>query len=500
MKHDFISLAYLYIKKNIFLLGMLFLLFVSLFSSIQGNDIWWHLKTGEYILHETVIPHTDIFSFTVPDNEWIDLSWGFQVFSYLIFSVAGIKGLIFTKTFILALTLFLMVMPFPKKTSPVYILITFFPIIILFKIRAFMRPEIFSYFFAGFYFYLLRLYAQKEKYGLIWFLPLVQLLWVNMHSLFFIGPLIYTFFLFDYYIRKGQTNSGDFKQLLIVWLLICLINIINPYGLTGVVFPLELFSRISGKSEIFCYIEEFQPLLSSLVNVKIKLAVFALLGSIIFLFSLKKELRRLFYLGVFFIFVFLTFKAMRNVPLLALICGTIIFDWLRSACSKMGVFSKRTEIFLCICISLIMILFFVDTKMKVPYLRFHEKFTPVSAVKFLKEQKIEGNIFNVSVGTGGYLIWEMWPRQKVFTDARLEVYDEKFYREYFSIFGSYSKWLETVKKYDIEYALLDYTRMRKFLNPKLARDYQDFLSKLYDDHNWKMIYIDHLCVIFKREG
>src|SRR5262245_2930042 len=58
-------------------------------------DMWWHLRTGEYILQHG-IPREDVFSFTVPDHEWITHEWLSQVFMWLVYQVGGFPGLIVT--------------------------------------------------------------------------------------------------------------------------------------------------------------------------------------------------------------------------------------------------------------------------------------------------------------------------------------------------------------------------------------------------------------------
>jgi hypothetical protein len=46
---------------------------------------------------------------------------------------------------------------------------------------------------------------------------------------------------------------------------------------------------------------------------------------------------------------------------------------------------------------------------------------PTTAVRLMKEGRWPGNLYNDYVW-GGYLIWELWPKRKVFIDGRAEVY------------------------------------------------------------------------------
>ena len=49
-------------------------------------DIWWHLKSGQWILAHGRVPFLDIFTFSSSNRVWIDLHWGFQVALALAFA------------------------------------------------------------------------------------------------------------------------------------------------------------------------------------------------------------------------------------------------------------------------------------------------------------------------------------------------------------------------------------------------------------------------------
>src|SRR5215212_628416 len=46
---------------------------------LKDTDFWWHLRTGDWIRQNGRVPVTDLYTFTVPQNPWIDLHWLFQV-------------------------------------------------------------------------------------------------------------------------------------------------------------------------------------------------------------------------------------------------------------------------------------------------------------------------------------------------------------------------------------------------------------------------------------
>jgi hypothetical protein len=85
----------------VFLSVLLFLSFIIAFFKITDSDVWWHLKTGEYILAHG-IPSTDPFSFTAAGNHWVTHEWLAEVLFYLLYKLGGFTLLIAFKAAISA--------------------------------------------------------------------------------------------------------------------------------------------------------------------------------------------------------------------------------------------------------------------------------------------------------------------------------------------------------------------------------------------------------------
>ena len=63
---------------------------------ISGNDFWWHIKAGEWILENHAIPKVGIFSWYAMDNnlEWVSHEWLSEVLLYLVYSILGSIGIL----------------------------------------------------------------------------------------------------------------------------------------------------------------------------------------------------------------------------------------------------------------------------------------------------------------------------------------------------------------------------------------------------------------------
>jgi hypothetical protein len=69
--------------------------------SVVDNDIWWHLKVGDWIIEHSAFPHTGTLSRTAADRPWMAYSWIYEVllsFFHYRFHLMGVAvyGLLLT--------------------------------------------------------------------------------------------------------------------------------------------------------------------------------------------------------------------------------------------------------------------------------------------------------------------------------------------------------------------------------------------------------------------
>src|SRR3989344_6933911 len=206
-----------FLKKNylfILIFGLLAVFLVHNFDSI-GQDIGRHLKMGEIIWQTKEVPKTNSFSFTESDFPFTNHHWLSEVIFFGVFSWFGFTGLVLFKI-IFVLAAFLLLFFIAKKYATFWpLVISFLLSIFIFISRTEVRPEIFSFLMSALFLSALfkakydpnwKLKIKNLKFSPLWFLPLAQLLWVNLHIYFFIGPLVFVAFfvdrLFQYEIRN----------------------------------------------------------------------------------------------------------------------------------------------------------------------------------------------------------------------------------------------------------------------------------------------------------
>ena len=176
------------------------LIFIVSHRAIFDLDIWLHLKAGEYILQNKIIPTFDIFSFTLNSKPWVDHEWLFQALCSLVYNKWSAEGLIMLQTYVILMSFFVLFLIGRRQISSylevgVFLFVAAYACLSRFNIR----PEIFSLFFFSLYLYLLRFYIAQK---VIWLLILVQILWVNILGYFFLGPLTTFLFLASEFLRR----------------------------------------------------------------------------------------------------------------------------------------------------------------------------------------------------------------------------------------------------------------------------------------------------------
>ncbi len=207
---------------------------------LKDTDFWWHLRTGDLIRQTGQVPRTDIYTFTLPPGSpWIDLHWGFQVALSWGYAHGGVVGLNLAKCAITCAAMLLLVTA-RRRDWPVWaMLLAWLPALLVLSGRMYVRPETLSLLFLACYLAILFRWDRSPWLALA--LPVVQVVWVNVQGLFVLGPIVLSFALLDAALRPGSFAPGRRRWWRIVGLATLLTGLaclVNPYGLTGALYPL----------------------------------------------------------------------------------------------------------------------------------------------------------------------------------------------------------------------------------------------------------------------
>jgi len=213
---------------------------------LKDTDIFWHLRTGDLIRQTGQVPHTDIFTFTSNGRPWIDLHWLFQIAVSWVYEHGGVVALNLGKCVITCAAL-LFLLTARRREWPVWVMVlAWLPALLVLGGRMYVRPETLTLLYLSIF---LAIITRWEQFpGLALLLPLVQVAWVNSHGLFVLGPIVLSFGLIDAALRGGIMAAERrrwWRTTLAASLLTGAACMINPYGITGALYPLELAGTMS---------------------------------------------------------------------------------------------------------------------------------------------------------------------------------------------------------------------------------------------------------------
>jgi tetratricopeptide (TPR) repeat protein len=208
---------------------------------LKDTDFWWHLRTGDLIRQGEPIPRADIYTFGAAGHPWIDLHWGFQVALSWGFARGGIVALNLAKCAITCVAVLLLITA-RRRGWPVWvILLAWLPALLVLGGRMYVRPETLTLLYLAIDLVIVFHWGRFPLLALL--LPVVQVAWVNSQGLFVLGPIVLAFALVDALLRRGSLAPERKRWWGLVGLatfLTLLACLLNPYGLTGAIYPAQL--------------------------------------------------------------------------------------------------------------------------------------------------------------------------------------------------------------------------------------------------------------------
>jgi hypothetical protein len=225
-------------------------------AHLADPDIWWHMRTGEWMVQNHQIPHADPFSASTLGRPWVDYCWLFDAGSYWIIPRFDLVSIIRFETVMRIVTagamfcLLRLLMPGFWK-SAVLTTIAMLGMAWVFP----PRPGAFSVLFFVLELYVFFLAQRRSNPRLLWILPALLCLWANIHIEFVTGLFLLGVLCLEPYLdaaaqmrRPARLSRPDafHRQLWLAFAASLVAVMVNPYGpkLLGTVFQYARDSRI----------------------------------------------------------------------------------------------------------------------------------------------------------------------------------------------------------------------------------------------------------------
>lgn len=356
--------------------------------------------------------------------------------------------------------------------------------LLLLGVRSDIRPEVMSMVCLSLFMLILYKVRESNNKKLLFFLIPIELLWVNLHIYFFVGPLLIVLFLLDDLIahRYSFTNTKIYGVCLLGTLIAM---VINPNGVTGAAFPLLVLHNYG------LPVVENQSLLTLFTlyhATEILLPFIVILLLFTILFMTKKQTKPIDWL-LAVVFSFVALIVFRNILLFVFATFLLFTNQLNLLSKKQHLFFQKISNLLSFFIFTLLLLFlllFILRNITNNGFGFGVKAYEENAVNFLVSNKIQGPIYN-NFDSGDYLSYRLYP-QRVFVENRPEAYPASFFQQiYLPMQNNPEIFNKLAKKYHFNAVFISYWDNTPW-GTKL-------LQYLINTSHFKIVYLDTSTVI-----
>lgn len=480
---------------------------------LSDGGIGWHVRTGQMIAATHVIPRVDSFSSTMSGRPWFAWEWLYDLAVGQLERVAGLNGVVWLTALTIALVFswtFRLLMQ--RGVSLALALVLVLLAASASMVHFFARPHVISWLFTLVWFWILDT-TELEGWGAdggvrkqnrkLWLLPLLMLVWVNVHGGFLVGfALLGIYWASPVYTwaRLRETRWEDAmlklrarnraRQLFIVGIFTLLATYCNPYGWR---LYTHIYQYLTNRF-LIDHIDEFQS--PNFHGVAERCFALLMLIALVALAARTRRVRLSEGLVVLFA-VYAGIYAVRNVPvsslLLVLVAGPLLEPrmarmrlplsefWARMKDIELNLDGHFWPIVGAVAAFSIAVNGGNAGSRHLMDAHFGSSRFPVEAVSHLEQGKTWGPILAPDYW-GGYLIYRLYPKTRVVVDDRHDFYGESFLRDYVTMIHAERGWEKFLTEHDVCCILVPQgSALANIL--ALSRD-------------WKEIYRDDVAVAF----
>jgi len=518
-----------YMRRNLDerLLIFLFLLSVFILSiiKIEDTDTWMHLSLGRLIWESRGIPAKEVFVYTATEMPFSYSSWLFGLIYFLTYKFFNIYGVILLKALIVTATFYIILKDslLPHKNYVIAIVVISISIFFM-RERFVERPDMVAFMAIAFTIYSLNAFILWDK-KYIYVLPVVHLLWANMHSSINLMVIIFSSFISGGIVMMLIERKGTIKflmtpspQKLKIMIFIAIgsfiFSLLNPNFINQYFFAAQFLGKYTWyKQQI---VELAKPTWGSFKYPYIISSVVLLSFIIDFILAFRKRLKKnsdnspvmpsLSHLFLIVPFIFLSFTAVRFIFPLVVIATPVLVRNISLPFNTIKITNSGIKKIVYVCLVIwiltypVLLLGGIINGLASENKRFgfgiNYETVPEGALRYMDEKGITGRIFNL-FQWGGYIVWRDFPKRSVFIDPRGYVPADLIEKQDLAL-GRKSVMTELEKRYGFDIALLTY-RM-DFGDQSLLLEHDDYVDVLLSNPEWAPVYWDDVSILYLRRG
>jgi len=424
--------------RRLFVIILALGLFIMAARSVTDPDVWWHLRTGQLMLENHKILHSDPYSFTKLGQPWVDHEWLSQILIYGLYRMAGWGALIAGFAAIIAGAYLIVFLRAPGRPY-VAGAITVWGAVASIPCWG-VRPQMLTLLLSSVLLLILERSEQNPK--ILWWTPPLMLLWVNLHAGYAAGLAFLALFLIGDALdaafgRAEKPLAPRLRQLALVIAACVAVVPLNPYGSRLYRYPFEtLHSRT-----MQAYISEWHS--PDFHHARYLPFLLMMLATLV-LPALSPRRLRVRDLLLLSVTMYAALRSARHIPVYVLVAVPLLSSLIQAQLEEAGrskLFAgtgslTRTKV---IINAGLLASFLVFTGLRLGFVIRHQPASearefPAAAASFLARIQPPGPLLN-HYNWGGYFIWKLYPSYPVFIDGRADLYGDASMDEFFSTYS-----------------------------------------------------------------
>jgi hypothetical protein len=496
------------VSNIIFIVLFLALSLGALAPAMLGDaGIGWHIRNGQNILSTHAIPHTDSFSATMSGHPWFAWEWLYDALIAFIHNHAGLNGVVSFSAFVIALT-FALVFRFAmhRGASLIAVLVFLVPCLAASSIHFLARPHVLGWLFTIVFFWILDS-SQRSTFRTgdadpsPILLPLLMILWVNLHGSFVMGFVLLAIYLFADLLTAYRASGDQRRDAALVHVrlvgavgvLTVLTSLLNPYAYK---LHIHVYQYLSNRF-LMQHIQEFRS--PDFHGLPAQFFVFLVGLTVVVAIWERTKLGWSDWL-IIVLSIFSGTLAARNLPVASMLLTIVAAPhFLRrnqpAAPSRFRSLLNRLEnlesslrghlwpallvgFTVAVCLNQGRLLGW-----QMMNAHFSEQRFPVRAVDFLVQSGNREPIFSLDT-FGGYLIYRLYPATKVFIDDRHDFYGELYLKDYLKVVHAQPNWQQVLDKWHANLLILP-------TSSKIS-------DALRESPEWRVTFSDSTATVFER--
>jgi hypothetical protein len=478
---------------------------------LSDCDTGWHIRTGDWMVANRLIPTHDVFSFSKPNGVWFAWEWLSDLLFAGLNHVGGLRAVVLLTLVLLCAVFTLLFRMAKRHANPLVAIGVTVLAVASSSVHWLARPHLFTLLFLLLFFLLLERVREGRPRiaGIPYFvlLPAATVLWTNLHGGFIIGILMVAIYGVGELLTAAFTADAALRrpaaQRAAAWFgvaLACLAaSLVNPYGWRLHVHLFE-YLRDPYASQ---HISEFFSLSFHHPTAIFFEALLLLSAASVFWYGSQRRFTESLLLLVF---GHAGLLAARNIPLFAIVSAPLVAaavdawfvelphlevaGWLRQAGARLNAMAAQTaetdalprwHPVSAAGFALVAAILFAPAPPKLFRSEFDPKSYPAAAVEVLRRDAT-ARVFTHDEW-GDYLIWRLYPTGKVFVDGRSDFYGDDLENKYIDVLSVKKGWEQILDGFGVNTILLP---------PSLP-----LTGVLKESSRWRAVYEDGVAVIFR---